>query len=38
MKAVPLIRRRVVLAIDAFVEVAVWRVAEPVPPSEHPFK
>lgn len=38
MKAVPLIRRRVVLAVDAFVEVAVWRVAEPVPPSEHPFK
>lgn len=38
MKAIPLIRRRVVLAVDAFVEIAVWRVAEPVPPSEHPFK
>jgi Family of unknown function (DUF6516) len=38
MQAVPLIRRRVVLAADAFAEVAVWRVPEPVPPSEHPFK
>lgn len=38
MKAVPLIRRRVVLAPDAFAEVAVCRVPEPVPPSEHPFK
>jgi hypothetical protein len=34
----PLIRRRVVLAPDAFAEVAVWRVPEPVPPSERPFK
>ena len=38
MKASPLIRRRVVLALDAFAEVAVWRVPEPVPPSEHSFK
>lgn len=38
MSAVLLIRRRVVLAIDAFAEVAVWRVPEPVAPSEHPFK
>jgi len=38
MKALPLIRRRVVLAPDAFAEVAVWRVPLPVPPSEHPFK
>ncbi len=38
MKATPLIRRRLVLAADAFVEVAVWRVPEPVEPSEHPFK
>jgi uncharacterized protein DUF6516 len=38
MKAIPLVRRRVVLAVDAFVEVAVWRVPEPVPPSEHSFK
>lgn len=38
MKAIPLIRRRVVLAPDAFAEIAVWRVPEPVPPSGHPFK
>ena len=38
MKAEPLFRRRVVLAADAFAEVAVWRVPAPVPPSEHPFK
>jgi hypothetical protein len=38
MKALPLIRRRVVLAADAFVEVVVWRVREPVPPASHPFK
>ena len=38
MKAIPLIRRRVVLALDAFAEVAVWRVPEPVSPSGHPFK
>ena len=38
MKAVALIRRRVVLAADAFAEVAVWRVPREVPPSLHPFK
>ena len=38
MKAVLLIRRRVVLAPDAFVEVGVWRVPHPVPPSAHAFK
>jgi len=38
MKVVALIRRRVVLAADAFVEIAVWRVHEPVPPSSHEFK
>lgn len=38
MKAIPLIRRRVILDLDAFAEVAVWRVPEPVPPSEHQFK
>jgi hypothetical protein len=38
MKAVALIRRRVILATDAFVEVVVWRVPKPVPPAEHPFK
>ncbi len=38
MKAIPLIRRRIVLTIDAFAEVAVWRVPTPVPPTEHRFK
>ena len=38
MKAFPLIRRRVVLAADAFAEVVVWRVQEPVQPSSHTFK
>jgi len=38
MKAVALVRRRVVVASDAFVEVVVWRVGESVPPSRHPFK
>ncbi|MFM8293498.1 MAG: DUF6516 family protein [Microcystaceae cyanobacterium] len=38
MKATALIRRRVILAPDAFADVIVWRVPEPVPPSEHPYK
>ncbi|MCI1191263.1 DUF6516 family protein [Calidifontimicrobium sp. SYSU G02091] len=38
MMASPLIRRRVVMAADAFVEVVVWRVRKPVPPAAHPFK
>ena len=38
MKAVALVRRRVVVAADAFVEVAIWHVPEPVPPSTHLFK
>lgn len=38
MKASPLVRRRVVLAADAFVEVVVWRLREPVPSASHPFK
>ena len=38
MKALALIRRRVVLAPNAFAEIAVWQVPSPVPPSEHPFK
>lgn len=38
MQALPLLRRRVVLASDAFAEVVVWRVPGPVPPAEHPFK
>lgn len=38
MKAVALVRRRVVVAPDAFVEVVIWQVPEPVPPSTHLFK
>jgi hypothetical protein len=38
MKAIALIRRRVVVAIDAFVEVVIWHVPEPLPPSSHRFK
>jgi hypothetical protein len=38
MKAVALLRRRVVVAVDAFVEIVIWRVPEPVPPSKHGFK
>ncbi|MFW6175815.1 MAG: toxin-antitoxin system TumE family protein [Acidobacteriota bacterium] len=38
MKAVLLLRRRVVVAADAFVEVVVWRLPEPVPPSTHGLK
>ncbi len=38
MRATALIRRRVVLAEDAFAEVTVWRVSQSVPPSKHGFK
>ena len=38
MKATPLVQRRVVLAEDAFIEIAIWRVAPPVPSSNHSFK
>jgi len=38
MRATALIRRRVVVAPDAFVEVTVWRVQQPVLPSVHAFK
>jgi len=38
MKAVVLVRRRVVVAVDSFVEVVIWQVPEPLPPSTHEFK
>jgi len=38
MKAVAIIRRRLVLAADAFIEIAVWRVPQPLPFSTHSFK
>jgi len=38
MEAVALVRRRVIVSVDAFVEVVIWRVPEPVWPSTHLFK
>ncbi|MBA3477489.1 MAG: hypothetical protein H0T52_03675 [Lautropia sp.] len=38
MRATALIRRRVVLAADAFVEIVVWRLHQPLPSSSHEFK
>jgi hypothetical protein len=38
MKAVALVLRRVVLDHDAFAEFAVWRLPQPLPPTEHGFK
>ena len=38
MKAIPILRRRVVIASDAFVEMVIWRVPDPVEPSAHFFK
>ncbi len=38
MEAHPLIRRRVAIAADAFVEVMIWQVPAPVIPSTHLFK
>ena len=38
MKAKELIRRRVVIAENAFADIVVWHVPEPVPGSTHRFK
>lgn len=38
MKAVALVQRRVVAAADAFAELVIWRLAEPLAPSTHRFK
>jgi hypothetical protein len=38
MKAKAIVQRRVVLAEDAFVEIAIWLLPTPVPPSLHPYK
>jgi hypothetical protein len=32
------VQRRVVVAADAFVELVVWRVSQPLAPSTHTFK
>ena len=38
MSAIALIRRRIVLAADAFAEIVVWRVSTPLPASAHVFR
>lgn|SRR6185369_6177735 len=38
MVARALLRRRVIVAADAFVDLVVWDVPNPVPPSWHGFK
>jgi Family of unknown function (DUF6516) len=38
MKAVPLARTKEVLADGAIVEVVIWELPEPLPPSKHSFK
>ena len=38
MKATPVLRRRVIVAADAFVEVVVWKVPEPASPSTPAFR
>ena len=38
MKATALIRRRIVIAQDAFAELVVWQLTEPLTPSAHLFK
>lgn len=38
MNALELIRRRVILAEDAFAEIVVWQVPRPVPGCSHTFK
>jgi hypothetical protein len=38
MKAVALVRRRVVVAADAFAEIAVWQLPQALPGSRQSFK
>ncbi len=38
VKATPLLRRRVIVAADAFVEVVVWKVPAPIASSAHDFR
>ncbi len=38
MRATLLLRRRVVVAPDAFADLAIWQLPEPLPPSTHRFK
>lgn len=38
MQAALLVRRRVIIAADAFVEIVIWHLPEAVPPATHRFK
>ncbi|MCU0611358.1 MAG: DUF6516 family protein [Candidatus Eisenbacteria bacterium] len=38
MSTKPLLRRRVIVAADALIEVVVWKVPTPVTPSTHGFR
>ena len=38
MKAIPLVRTRIIYSDRAFVELVLWRVPRPVSGSLHPFK
>jgi hypothetical protein len=38
MAATLLMQRRVVLGADAFAEITIWRVSQPLAPSAHAFK
>lgn len=38
MTAIALVRRRLIIAADAFAEIAVWQLPRPLPPSWHMFK
>lgn len=38
MLSIPIFHRRVVLAEDAFADIVVWRVPQPIPAYGHPFK
>ena len=38
MKAVEIVNRRQVVAVDAFVEIVIWRLPRPLPPVTHRLK
>lgn len=38
MKAVPIFRERLVVGLAELVEIIIWQVPTPVPPSDHDFK
>ncbi|WP_211259593.1 toxin-antitoxin system TumE family protein [Belnapia moabensis] len=38
MKATPIFRERLVIGLAELVEIVIWQVPAPVPPSEHDFK